>query len=78
MRNTPFQKLKEVAYLHLKLGMIGFGGPAAHIALMHSGIVKKRKWLEFRPSALRRRGLSALKLSLYSYRNASTEAILRI
>ncbi len=46
MRNISFQKLKEVAYLCLKLGTIGFGGPAAHIALMHNEVVKKRKWLD--------------------------------
>jgi len=39
------QKLKEVAVLFLKLGTIAFGGPAAHIAIMHDETVKKRKWL---------------------------------
>lgn len=39
------QKLSEVASLFLKLGIIGFGGPAAHIALMHDETVKRRKWL---------------------------------
>lgn len=37
--------LKEVAGLFLKLGVTGFGGPAAHIAMMRSEIVTKRKWL---------------------------------
>jgi chromate transporter len=40
------QKLKEVAALFLKLGIIGFGGPAAHIAMMREEVVVKKKWLE--------------------------------
>lgn len=39
------QKLAEVARFFLKLGTISFGGPAAHIAIMHDEAVKKRKWL---------------------------------
>lgn len=39
------QRLTEVARLFLKLGMTAFGGPAAHIAMMHDEIVKRRKWL---------------------------------
>lgn len=38
--------LKDVALLFLKLGTIGFGGPAAHIAMMQDEVVKKRKWLD--------------------------------
>ncbi|MBF8455753.1 chromate efflux transporter [Kaistella sp. G5-32] len=37
--------LKEIAKLFLKLGIIGFGGPAAHIAMMQDEVVVKRKWL---------------------------------
>lgn len=37
--------LKEIAQLFLKLGFIGFGGPAAHIALMQREVVDQRKWL---------------------------------
>ncbi len=37
--------LKEVAQLFLKLGVIGFGGPTAHIAMMQEEVVTKRKWL---------------------------------
>src|SRR5450759_586120 len=37
--------LAEVAALFLKLGLIGFGGPAAHIALMRQEVVLRRKWL---------------------------------
>lgn len=41
--NQP--NLKEIAQLFLKLGIIGFGGPAAHIAMMQNEVVVKRKWL---------------------------------
>ena len=39
------QRLTEVAALFLKLGMTAFGGPAAHIAMMHDETVKRRQWL---------------------------------
>ena len=38
-------KLKEVAQLFFKLGIIAFGGPAAHIAMMEEEVVTKRKWM---------------------------------
>ncbi len=37
--------LKEIAKVFFRLGVIGFGGPAVHIALMEQEIVKKRKWV---------------------------------
>lgn len=36
--------LKEIARVFLRLGIIGFGGPAAHIAMMEAEVVRKRKW----------------------------------
>lgn len=39
------RSLRELAALFLKLGAVGFGGPAAHIALMEEEVVRKRKWL---------------------------------
>jgi len=38
-------KLKELAKLFLKLGSIGFGGPAGHLAMLEEEVVNKRKWL---------------------------------
>jgi chromate transporter len=38
-------KLKEIAFLFLKLGVTAFGGPAAHTAMMEEEVVKKRKWI---------------------------------
>jgi chromate transporter len=37
--------LGEVATLFLKLGFTAFGGPAAHIGIMHDEVVVRRKWL---------------------------------
>lgn len=39
------KKLTEIASVFLKLGFIGFGGPAAHIAMMQREIIEKRKWM---------------------------------
>jgi chromate transporter len=37
--------LREIARLFLKLGLVGFGGPAAHIALMRDEVVQRRGWM---------------------------------
>lgn len=37
--------LKQLAGLFLKLGTTGFGGPAAHIAMMEDEVVRRRGWL---------------------------------
>ncbi|MEM9997103.1 MAG: chromate efflux transporter [Bacteroidota bacterium] len=39
------QRLGELARLFFKLGVIGFGGPAAHIAMMEDEVVERRRWL---------------------------------
>src|SRR5512140_3060840 len=45
MKQLFSDRLREVAALFLKLGVIGFGGPAAHIAMMRDETVNRRKWL---------------------------------
>ena len=43
--NAERTPLIELAQLFLKLGTIGFGGPAAHIAMMEDEVVRRRRWL---------------------------------
>src|SRR5437899_3359729 len=37
--------LREVVAVFLRLGLVAFGGPAAHIALMREELVRRRRWL---------------------------------
>jgi chromate transporter len=41
----PKGSLSEVARLFLRMGFTAFGGPAAHIAMFHDEVVKRRKWI---------------------------------
>jgi len=43
-RESP-TKLKQLALLFFKLGVVSFGGPAAHIAMMENEVVRRRRWL---------------------------------
>src|SRR5690349_11286426 len=38
-------RLSDLARVFLKLGVISFGGPAAHVALMRGECVTRRRWL---------------------------------
>jgi chromate transporter len=39
-------KLLEITKLFFHLGIVAFGGPAAHIAMLHREVVEKRKWID--------------------------------
>lgn len=41
----PAHRLGELAALFLRLGVTAFGGPAAHIAMMHDEVVRRRGWV---------------------------------
>ena len=45
MQTTPSRSLGELVRLFLRLGVLAFGGPAAHIAMMEDEVVTRRKWL---------------------------------
>jgi chromate transporter len=41
----PVAPLGELFWVFLRLGVLSFGGPAAHLALMEDELVKRRRWL---------------------------------
>lgn len=48
MSTAPLRQgtgLLEIASLFFRLGATAFGGPAAHIAMMHEEVVNRRRWL---------------------------------
>jgi len=45
MPDSQARRLREILLLFLKLGLTAFGGPAAHIAIMHDEVVVRRNWL---------------------------------
>lgn len=45
MTGKSSPRLRDVATVFLKLGVISFGGPAAHIALMREETVRRRNWV---------------------------------
>ena len=46
--HPPPHRLIELALLFLKLGFTAFGGPAAHISMLHNEVVQQRKWIDDR------------------------------
>ncbi|MBW4679604.1 MAG: chromate efflux transporter [Microcoleus vaginatus WJT46-NPBG5] len=45
MDSSAPHRLPQLAKVFFKLGAIGFGGPAAHIAMMEDEVVHRHKWL---------------------------------
>ncbi|MHB0987789.1 MAG: chromate efflux transporter [Bellilinea sp.] len=45
MPESKAERIKQVVLLFLRMGFTAFGGPAAHIAIMHDEVVVRRKWL---------------------------------
>ncbi|EDX84169.1 chromate transporter, CHR family [Synechococcus sp. PCC 7335] len=38
-------RLRELASVFFRLGVVAFGGPAAHVAMMDDEVVKRRRWM---------------------------------
>ena len=46
MSKSRSELRREIAGVFFRLGVFGFGGPAAHIAMMRNEVVRNRKWLD--------------------------------
>lgn len=42
---ATMRRMRSLALLFLRLGFTAFGGPAAHIGMMHTEVVVQRKWM---------------------------------
>jgi chromate transporter len=45
---APIVPFSDAFWFWLKLGFVGFGGPAGQIAIMHQELVEKRRWISER------------------------------
>ena len=45
MRHPPERPLGEIVRVIGKIGLTGFGGPAAHIAMLEDEVVQRRRWV---------------------------------
>ncbi|MFY7941391.1 MAG: chromate transporter, partial [Burkholderiaceae bacterium] len=43
--SAPTVSFRQALLYWLKLGFISFGGPAGQIALMHTELVERRRWI---------------------------------
>ena len=44
-RPEKHRRYREIALVFLRLGLVAFGGPAAHIAMMEEELIQKRQWV---------------------------------
>ena len=45
LATPPAVSLREAFGYWLKLGFISFGGPAGQIAIMHTDLVERKRWI---------------------------------
>jgi len=45
LTETSNRSLRELASLFTRLGFTAFGGPAAHVAMLHDEVVTRRGWM---------------------------------
>src|ERR1700730_16010087 len=45
-RHLPLPSFREAFRFWLKLGFISFGGPSGQIAMMHTELVEKKRWID--------------------------------
>ena len=48
MTTAAGPSFREAFWVWLKVGCLGFGGPAGQIALLHREVVERRAWIDER------------------------------